>query len=313
MEPSAALERAFREERKKLWALAHRMTGSGADADDAVQDAFLRLSGLDPAAFPERPAAWLWRTVTHLAIDRLRRRRRQHYVGPWLPEPIAHDASDGSGEAANAAVRYEMAESATYAFLLALEALGPRQRAALVLRDVFGHSAAEAAALLGVGEGNVRILHLRARRALEAYDRDRCRPSPALVERHRAALTRFLACLAADDAAGLEALLTEDASTLTDAGGEFTALARPLAGRAAVARLYRVAAEHRRAGGTRTEWVQVNGLPAVRITLLRPVRRQAPQSILRCELAPDGRIRAIHAILAPKKITALDRTGPPAP
>jgi RNA polymerase sigma-70 factor (ECF subfamily) len=175
------------------------------------------------------------------------------------------------------------------------------------LRDVFDRSAADTAAILGISEGNVRVLHLRARRALEQYDRNRCRPSPELRERHRAALARLLACLEADDVAGLEALLADDVQTWTDSGGEFTAVTHPLAGRTAVMRLYRMAAEHRREGGTRSEWLEVNGLPAVLITLNRPVRRQAPRSLMRCELDADGRICAIHALLASRKLEPLDR------
>jgi RNA polymerase sigma-70 factor (ECF subfamily) len=151
----------------------------------------------------------------------------------------------------------------------------------------------------------VRILHLRARRALADYDANRCVPTPELRERHRAALERFLACLAADDTRGLEALLSEDVRTVTDAAGEYTALAAPLAGREPVMRLYRVAAMHRRAAGYHTELRLVNGLPAALITLARAVRRQAPRSLLRCELAEDGRIRTVHAVLAPQKLARL--------
>jgi RNA polymerase sigma-70 factor, ECF subfamily len=311
---AGTIEAAYHAERRRLFALAYRMTGSHADADDVVQEAFARLSTLDPAGFPDTPAAWLWRATTNLAIDAIRRRRRRRYVGPWLPTPLFGSDSGGAEELADpgpdAASRYELEESATYAFLLALEALGPRQRAVVLLRDVFGHSASETGTLLGISEGNARILHLRARRALATYDLDRCRPSLALRERHREALGRFLACLATGDSRGLEDLLCEDVQTLTDAGGEYTAVARPLVGRAPVARLYLVAAEHRRAGGTREEWLEVNGLPAVRITLLHPVRRQAPTSILRCDLDARGRIRAIHAILASQKLA---RLAPPLP
>ena len=303
-----ALEDAFRSERHRLRSLAYRMTGTGTDADDVVQESFARLAALPEDAYPPVPAAWLWRVATNLAIDLLRRRRRRRYVGPWLPAPVETgvlDLVEGvSDSGLDAAARYELAESATYAFLLALEILGPRQRAALLLRDVFGHSAEATAALLGISEGNVRILHLRARRALESYDRSRCLPTEALRERHRAALTRFLECLNAGNLAGLEALFVDDVVTLTDAGGEFTALARPLAGRAAVARFYHMAAEHRREGGTREDWTLANGLPAVWITLLRPVRRQAPRSLLRCEVDENDRIRIVHAILAPKKLAS---------
>jgi len=318
-ERGAELAATFRSERKRLWNLAYRMTGSGEDADDVVQTAFMRLAERSDAERVEVPSAWLWRVTTNESLDLLRKRRRRRYEGPWLPAPVGSStldlepesrASESEGHAArtNPERRYELAESASYAYLLALEALGPRQRAVLLLRDVFDHSAEETASILGTSAGNVRILHLRARRTLEPYDRERRLPSPALVLRHREALARFLACLKSDDVAAFEALLSEDVRTLTDADGEFTALPRPLAGRAAVIRLYRMANAHRREGGTVERFTEVNGLPAVWITLNRPVRKQAPRSLIRIELGGDGRIRAIHAILAPRKLAHVDPT-----
>jgi RNA polymerase sigma-70 factor (ECF subfamily) len=298
----------FRAQRTRLWSLAYRITGSAEDADDVVQEAFARLAA-QPAGAPLRDLGpWLARVATNLGIDALRRRRRRAYVGPWLPSPVeAPDAQppEPPSESPDPEARYGLAESATYAFLVALEALSPRQRAALVLRDVLGSSARETAELLGTSEGNVRLLHLRARRALEAYDGARCIPTAELRERHRAALQRFLDCLLAHDARGLEAILAESVETVTDAAGEYTALAAPLAGRARVARLYLVAALTRREGGVRAEIRLVNGLPAAVVSVDRPVRRQAPRALLRCELDGEGRIRLVQAILAPKKLAAL--------
>jgi RNA polymerase sigma-70 factor (ECF subfamily) len=306
---NASLAALFQAQRGPLFGLAYRLTGSAEDAEDVVQDAFARLLSQAPDAPPEELGRWLARVATNLGIDALRRRRRRAYAGPWLPEPAALPADDPlaalASERPDPEQRYGLAESATYAFLVALEALSPRQRAALLLRDVLGHSAAEAAARLGTSEGNVRILHLRARRALVPYDAARCIPTPALRARHEAALARFLACLEAQDAHGLEALLAEDVVTVTDAAGEYTALAAPLVGRERVARLYLTAALHRRAGGTQNEIRLVNGLPAAWITLLAPVRRQAPRSLVRCELDAAGRIRLIQAVLAPRKLRAL--------
>jgi RNA polymerase sigma-70 factor (ECF subfamily) len=311
-EPADATEGVaalFRAQRGRLWGLAYRLTGSAEDAEDVVQEAFVRLVARPPEAAPDSLGPWLARVATNLGIDALRRRRRRAYAGPWLPAPVetadeewlAAQPSESPGPEA----RYGLAESATYAFLLALEALSPKQRAVLLLRDVLGHSARETADLLGTSEGSVRALHLRARRALEAYDAARCIPTPELRARHRAALEGFLGRLLAQDARGVEELLAESVQTVTDAAGEYTALAVPLAGRERVARLYLMAALHRQAGGARTEIRDVNGLPAALITLERPVRRQAPRALLRCELGEDGRIRLVHAILAPRKLAAL--------
>ena len=299
----------FHAQRRPLQALAYRLTGSTEDAEDAVQEAFVRLAaaGLDAPA--EELGRWLARVTTNLGIDALRRRRRRAYAGPWLPSPLETPDDDplerAASEAPDPERRYGLAESATYAFLLALEALTPRQRAALLLRDVLGFSARDAAGCLGTSEGNIRVLQLRARRALAPYDEARCLPTPELRARHRDALERFLACLAAQDVRGLQALLAEGVETVTDAAGEYTALATPLAGRERVARFYLRAALHRQAGGTRQEIRLVNGLPAALVSLLAPVRRQAPRSLLRCELDREGRIRLVHAVLAPKKLRTL--------
>ena len=308
-ERGAQLEALFRTERRRLWGLAYRLTGSAEDAEDVVQEAFVRLVAQPPGAPPEETGRWLARVATNLGIDALRRRRRRAYVGPWLPSPIEDADSEESlgtpSESPDPEVRYGLVESATYAFLLALEALSPRQRAVLLLRDVLGHSAREAAEVIGASEGSVRVLHLRARRALADYDQLRCVPTPELRERHRIALQRFLDCLQARDAQGLEAILAESVETVTDAAGEYTALAAPLAGRERVARLYLVAARNRETVAMRTELRLVNGLPAALVSLGQPVRRQAPRTLLRCELDGEGRIRLVQAILAPKKLAAL--------
>lgn len=308
-ERARALEALFAAQRRPLWGLAYRLTGDAEDAEDAVQEAFARLLAAPIDAPADELGRWLARVTTNLGIDALRRRRRRAYVGPWLPSPVEIPETDPlalhASDAPDPERRYDLAESASYAFLLALEALTPRQRAALLLRDVLGHSARETARRIGTSEGSVRVLHLRARRALAAYDEARSIPTPELRARHQAALQRFLDCLQAQDARGLETLLAEGVETVTDAAGEYTALTTPLAGRERVARLYLMAALHRQAGGTRQEIRLVNGLPAALITLLAPVRRQAPRSLLRCELDEAGRIRLVHAVLAPRKLRAL--------
>ncbi len=299
----------FRAQQRRVWGLAYRLTGSAEDADDVVQDAFARLVAHDSATPIEDLGPWLRRVATNLGIDALRRRRRRMYRGPWLPSPVETSQADWLdahvSESADPERRYGLVESVTFAFLIALEALGPRQRAVLLLRDVLGYSARETADLIGASEGNVRVLHLRARQSLAAYDRSRCIPTPELVARHRAALDQLLGCLLAQDAGGLESLLAESVHTLTDAAGEYTALATPMAGRVRVARFYLKAALQRRGPGTRVEVCVVNGLPAAFITLERPVRRQAPRTLLRCELDAAGHIQLVHAILAPRKLAAL--------
>jgi RNA polymerase sigma-70 factor (ECF subfamily) len=302
--PAAEAGTLFRAHARKLWALAYRLTGSAEDAEDVVQETFARWLAQPPRA-ADTSSAWLARVATNLGIDALRRRRRRGYTGAWLPQPVEEELQGDEPLAAarpDAEARYGLLESATFAFLISLEALGPRARAVLLLRDVFDYSAAEAAAVLGTTEGNARVLHLRARRAMEAYDRARCIPSPELFERHRLALERLLGCLLAEDAVSLEKLLAESVRTETDAGGAYTALAAPMHGRARVARFYVRAARTRREGGPHTRFARVNGLPALVIALAHPVRRQAPRTVLRCDLDADGRIARIHSVLAPGKL-----------
>ncbi len=298
----------FTAQRARLFGLAYRLTGSAADAEDCVQEAFARwLADRDHARAAGGP--WLVRVVTNLSLDLLRRRRRRAYPGPWLPAPLEDagdpEAPERADPAADPESRYGLLESASYAFLLALEALGPRQRAALILGDVLGCSAAEVAAALDTSAGNARVLQLRARRALASYDQARCIPGPELRKRYRGAAERFVRCLAARDAAGLEALLAESVHTTTDAGGEYTALASTLAGRRRVARFYLRAAQHREGSQPRVRIAIANGLPAVSIELRSPVRRQAPRSLLCFALDAEGRIESIHTILATRKLAGL--------
>lgn len=301
---SAAFDREtealFRDHGPRLRGLAYRLTGSMEDAEDIVQQAFERLVAERPNVPSHELGRWLVRVTTNLGIDTLRRRKRRRYPGPWLPSPTDEPIEESDGEA-----RYGRAESASFAFLVALEALTPAQRAVLIFRDVLESSARETAEVLGATEGSVRALHLRARRALADYDAVRAIPSAELRERHQRALERFVTCLVAGDAPALEALLAEDVRTTTDAGGEYTALDRTMAGRARVARFYLTAAQNRREGEPRFEMRLVNGLPAAIVTLGKPVRRQAPRTVIAIELDDADRIRRIHTVLASRKLASL--------
>lgn len=310
-ESTDPVEALFAAQRQRLWGLAYRLTGSAEDAEDVVQEAFARLLERVAARQSDDLAFWLVRVTTNLSVDALRRRKRRAYTGPWLPAPV--DVRDEEGIEARASdepdagARYDRRESATFAFLIALEALGPRQRAVLLLRDVVGASARESAAILELSEANVRVIHTRARRAMEAYDQKRCVPTPELRERHRAALEGFLAALLSQDVRAAEAWLAESARTLTDAAGEYTALATPLVGRARVARFYLQATRNRQVAEPRVEIRVLNGLPVAVIALGRPQRRQAPLSVLGLELDADGRIARVFTVLASRKLAALSR------
>jgi RNA polymerase sigma-70 factor (ECF subfamily) len=187
----------------------------------------------------------------------------------------------------------------SFAFLLALEALSPTQRAVLVLADVLEYSAREVGEALDMSEGNARVVLHRARRALERYDATRNPPTAAMRERTREALGRFLACLAQRDAAGLEALLAEDVVLRSDGGGEFNAALVPVHGRAHVADLH---LKILRDEMPRARVVELNGLPSLVAEYAKPKRRAAPRFTFSVELDRDGRIRAVHSVLKSEKL-----------
>jgi RNA polymerase sigma-70 factor (ECF subfamily) len=298
------LSELFRAHERAVWGLAYRMTGCAADADDVVQETFTRA--LEGRHAVEGPAwkPWLMRVAVNLGIDMLRRRRRQAYVGAWLPSPIETEAEPSTGETESPEARYSRLESVSFAFLLALEALSPRQRAVLLLRDVFDYSGREVGDMLSMSEANVRITHHRARRVMQAYDGARRVPTRALQERTATALAEFLRCLTTQDVGGIQALLADGVRTLTDGGGEFNALHGPLVGAARVATLHlRVA--RRRSPGARTRLRLINGLPALVIEYALTERRQAPRAVLRCEVDAAGRITEVHVIMATRKLTAV--------
>jgi RNA polymerase sigma-70 factor (ECF subfamily) len=298
------LAEVFRAQQKMLWGLCYRLTGVAADADEVVQETFVRAIERPPAIAAADLHRWLARVATHLSLDRLRARRRRRYVGSWLPSPIETPAIASASE--GIASRYEQLESVSYAFLLALETLQPKPRAVLILRDVLDYSAADVAAVLDTTEANVRVLHHRARRQIAA--RPETRPLHALAEPTQLALQALLGCFLRQDVAGMEALLVDSVRTITDSGGEYTALPAPLVGRERVTRFHLETAR-RRAPISRFELREVNGLAAL-IIVTAPLRRQmAPHVVLRCEVDSAGRITELHSILAPRKLTAI-RFGP---
>ncbi len=302
---SADLEEAFRSYRGLLFGLSYRLTGSVEDAQEIVQETFARAIERPPPRTDQPWRPWLVRVAVNLSLDALRQRRRRGYPGPWLPAPLeTADVEDTSLTQQRPDCRYEQLESVTFAFLLVLEVLTPQQRAMLILRDVFDYSAREAAEVVGTSEGHARVVLHRARKAMRAYDRSRCRPTPELQERTRHAIEAFMRCIIQEDIDGLTKLLADDVRTVTDGAGEYTALPRPLVGRPQVMRLYLQVAR-RRAAGARFDTRLVNGLPGLVVEFATTVRRQAPCALLRCELNPEGRIRELHAILGPHKLAAV--------
>jgi RNA polymerase sigma-70 factor (ECF subfamily) len=303
---------ALEPHRRHLWGLCYRMTGNAADADELVQETFARALERPPARTDQPWRPWLVRVAMNLARDLLRHRRRSPYRGSWLPSPIETDSDDelpsyelavGSGSPTEG--RYELLESVSFAFLLALEALRPNQRAVLLLRDVFDYSVSETAEALGISEANVKVTHHRARRAMAAYDRRRTVPTRELHERTREALERFLTALSGNDGKAMEALLADDVRHLSDGGEfEFAAAHRPVLGRDRVMRLF--FGLYRRGGARASVSVRtLNGLPALLIDFETDHPRQAPHYVVRVDVGPDDRITDVHAVLASRKLTAV--------
>jgi RNA polymerase sigma factor (sigma-70 family) len=309
------VDAAFQAHRSFLWHLCYRMTGVAADADDLVQDTFLRAIERPPPRLDADLRPWLVRVALNRARDLLRRRRRRAYAGPWLPAPLETGDEEtqpafeptvpglGSTEG-----RYDLVESVTFAFLLALEALTPQQRAVLLLRDVFDYSVRETAAALELSEANVKTTLHRARRAMAAYDRTRRPPTRDLCAETRQTLGRLVGAIFTGDVADVEALLTDDVRALSDGAGESHAARRPVVGKAKVALFFtRLAA--RRTAGARIEVRMLNGLPALVADFGAGRPGDPPRGVIRIELAPDGRVREIHAVLAARKLSAV-RFGP---
>jgi len=215
----------FSTDRPLLFSIAYRMLGSASDAEDVLQDAWLRYRNADVSAI-RSPKAFATTIVTRLCLDRLKSARvtREQYVGPWLPEPVL------TSEVRDQETMLQRAESVTLAFLVLLERLSPEERAVFVLKDVFEYDHAEIADMLGTTVENSRQLLHRAKARL-AEGRPRLSGS---AESRRAVAERFARAFSAGDASALAALLTRDVGFWSDGGGKASASLRPLAGHAEV-------------------------------------------------------------------------------
>ena len=311
---SAATADLFSEHQRFLWGLCYRLTGSAADADDIVQETFVRAIERPPQRTEEPLRPWLVRVAMNLGRDLLRRRRRAPYKGPWLPTPIETNEEDVPpshevvGDEVSTEGRYELLESVSFAFLVALEALTPQQRAVLLLRDVFDYSVRETAEALGMSEPNVKTTLHRARRAMRTYDNNRCIPTRDVQEQTRHVLEQFLAGLVSHDTATIEALLAQDVCAVSDGAGEYFAARVPIIGRERVMRFF-LNTSARRNDGLRTEFRLINGIPALVAEFAQVRLGQPPRLVLQCELNADGQITQFHATVATRKLTAIPFPG----
>jgi RNA polymerase sigma-70 factor, ECF subfamily len=286
-------EEVFEANRELLFAVAYRMLGTVADAEDTVQDAWLRWSAAPRSDIAE-PRAYLARTVTRIALNRLRsaRARREAYVGPWLPEPLLTTGPD-------AADRAELAESVSLAMLVVLESLTPEERAVFVLHEVFGFPHAEIAAAIGRSDASVRQLMHRAREHVQAH-----RPRFDVdAGQQREVTERFLAAAGGGDIDELMLVLAPDVILVSDGGGKAKAPLRPVIGAAKVARFLAAISAQPYMGIDRSammaEVAEINGGPGILVTAGgRPIT--AATTVI-----AGGRITAIQLVANPDKLRGL--------
>jgi RNA polymerase sigma-70 factor, ECF subfamily len=281
---------AFEAQRLRLQRLAYRMLGSVAEAEDAVQDAWLRWSRTEPTQVDD-PTAWLMSATTRLCIDRLRaaRVRREAYVGPWLPDPLVEDIATDP---------VERAEDVSVAFLLALERLSPLERAVFLLHDVFDADYAVVARTLERSEAACRQLAARAR----AHVRD-ARPRFDVSQEEAARLaSAFMDAARQGDFEALSNLLAEDAVLISDGGGKRPAALRPMVGREDIVALIKGLA-------WRGNWPPADKVRLARINGYLGAILEADDGVttLAFEPSDDGRLAAIYILRNPDKLGHVGR------
>jgi RNA polymerase sigma-70 factor (ECF subfamily) len=279
--------------RPRLFGIAYRMTGSVGDAEDVCQDAWMRWQRVDRDAV-EHAEAYLVRIVTRLALDRLQsaQHRRETYVGPYLPEPLVEDDAATQPEAAA-----ELSDSLTFAFLVLLDELTPKERAVLLLHDVFGYPFDEVGPMVDLSPAACRQLASRTRRKLD-HERDaRRRPDDA---REQVLVGNLLATIASGDVGAVMQLLAPDVVLLSDGGPQRHAARRPVVGPDRVARLV-VNLAQRLLPATEMRLVRVNGEPGV----LFLDAEHTPDYTLSFSFTPDGRVRRFYSQLNPEKLRHL--------
>jgi RNA polymerase sigma-70 factor (ECF subfamily) len=286
-------QQTFAEHRNLMFAIAYRLLGSAADAEDVVQDAWFKWSADDRSQVSD-PKAYLARIVSNLSMERLRstRRQRETYVGPWLPEPILTEADTAEGVA--------VADSVSMAMLVVLETLSPIERAVFVLKEVFDFSYAEIAEAVERSESAVRQAghrareHVRARRPRFESDRNK----------KRQATERFFAATTGGDINELMELLAPEVTLWTDGGGKVRQAMRPIIGAANVARWIAGASSRPYEGvdiaDMTAEVVEINGGPGI-------VMSGAGRVIatITVDLDEDGRIATVHNVANPDKLRAI--------
>lgn len=279
----------FNTHRSLLFGIAYRMLAQVGEAEDAVQETWLRWQKQDPAAI-QSAKAWLVAATTRLCIDRLRsaQHRREQYYGIWLPEPLVPMVETDGGTVA------ELADSLGMAFMLMLEALSPDERAVFLLREVFDYDYAEIAVIVGKSEAACRQIVRRAKQSLQ----DNPPPATPPTEHARQLVETFLAATASGDVQQVLSLLSEDSKVLSDGGGRVKAAGRPILGADHVSR-FLLGIWPRFVKRMEARAVSVNGQPGLLMLLNGVVQYAFSFDVV------AGRIRAIYIICNPDKLRHL--------
>ena len=274
--------------RPLLFTIAYEILGSATEADDVLQDSYLRWAAVDLADVRDTKA-YLAKLVTRQALNTLRAqaRRREDYVGPWLPEPLLLDDHDGAADVV-------LAESVSMAMLVVLETLTPDERAVFVLREVFGFSHDEIASAVGKSTASVRQMAHRAREHVHSRRR---RFEPVDAEKSEQITTQFLTAAATGDLDGLMAMLAPDVVFTSDSDGKVSAARRPVFGPGKVARLL-IGLMSRAGAEYRMEPATYNSAPAMIV-----YRDEQPDSVFTIEVI-DGKITNFYAIRNPEKLAS---------
>jgi RNA polymerase sigma-70 factor, ECF subfamily len=275
--------------RPLLFTIAYEILGSATEADDVLQESYLRWAGVDLAEVRDTKA-YLAKLVTRQALNTLRAqaRRREDYVGPWLPEPLLLDDHDGAADVV-------LAESVSMAMLVVLETLTPDERAVFVLREVFGFSHDEIASAIGKSTASVRQMAHRAREHVHSRRR---RFEPVDAEKSERITTQFLTAAATGDLEGLMAMLAPDVVFTSDSDGKVSAARRPVFGPEKVARLL-IGLMSRAGAEYRVEIAAYNSAPAAIV-----YRDEQPDSVFLIEVI-DGKITNFYAMRNPEKLASV--------
>jgi RNA polymerase sigma-70 factor, ECF subfamily len=292
-----SLESIFEEHRSLLFSIAYRMLGSAMEAEDMVQETYLRFMGTDPESI-RSPRSYLSTVITRLCLDTLKsaKTQREAYIGPWLPEPMLTEGPLAPTDERTPDHLLSRYEDISLAFLTMLESLSPVERAVFLLREVFDYDYDEIAKVVEKSPANCRQLYSRARQHIEA-GKARFSPPP---EKQEQMLAQFFSAIDSGDLEGLQSMLAQDVMLWSDGGGKVAAATRPLSGTEAIAR-FLIGINQRAPDGVTRTFNRINGAPAALVWYQGQIRVVVTFS------ADEDHILALRLIGNPDKLRYLQR------